>query len=153
MVTRADLLYTRDYLTPSICSLIKPTAMEKLMSIRAIIHTAIGPAAADFPRDVCLSVSHNHKVFLLYLVMLLHGTDCSHFVFSLEIRTQGLSELVLSCCQFNLTQTLLCWRCVAHVKCTPHDMRHIASNDGLYIQYNVLHCVIGVLSNYATAVM
>ena len=28
MVTRADLRYTRDYLTPGICSLIKPTAME-----------------------------------------------------------------------------------------------------------------------------
>ena len=27
----------------------------------------VGPAAADFPRDVCLTVSRNHKVFLLYL--------------------------------------------------------------------------------------
>ena len=26
----------------------------------------VGPAAADFPRDVCLTVSRNHKVFLLY---------------------------------------------------------------------------------------
>ena len=27
---------------------------------------AVGPAAADFPRCVCLTVSRNHKVFLLY---------------------------------------------------------------------------------------
>ena len=27
---------------------------------------ALGPAAADFPLDVCLTVSRNHKVFLLY---------------------------------------------------------------------------------------
>ena len=25
------------------------------------------PAAADFPRDVCLTVSHNHKLFLSYM--------------------------------------------------------------------------------------
>ena len=29
---------------------------------------AVGPAAADFPQDVCLTVSRNHKVFLLYIV-------------------------------------------------------------------------------------
>ena len=28
---------------------------------------AVGPADADFPRDVCLTVTRNHKVFLLYL--------------------------------------------------------------------------------------
>ena len=27
---------------------------------------ALGLAAADFPRDVCLTVSRNHKVYLLY---------------------------------------------------------------------------------------
>ena len=26
----------------------------------------VGPAAADFPRIVCLTVSRNHKVFLLH---------------------------------------------------------------------------------------
>ena len=31
---------------------------------------AVGPAAADFPRDVCLTVSRNHKVFLLYQMAL-----------------------------------------------------------------------------------
>ena len=31
MVTRARLHYTRDYLTPRICSLIKPAAMENVM--------------------------------------------------------------------------------------------------------------------------
>ena len=41
MVTRAGLRYT-DYLTPGICSLIKPAAMEKLMSsFRAKIHTVM----------------------------------------------------------------------------------------------------------------
>ena len=39
MVTRAGLRYTRDYLTPGICRLIKPAAMEKMMSFRAKIHT------------------------------------------------------------------------------------------------------------------
>ena len=34
-MTRAGLRYTRDYLTPGICSLIKPAAMEKLISFRA----------------------------------------------------------------------------------------------------------------------
>ena len=29
---------------------------------------AVRPAAADFPRDVCLTVSRNHAVFLLYCV-------------------------------------------------------------------------------------
>ena len=29
----------------------------------------VGPAAADFPRDVCLTVSRNHKVFLFYPVL------------------------------------------------------------------------------------
>ena len=28
---------------------------------------AVHPAAADFPRDVCLTVSRNHAVFLLYV--------------------------------------------------------------------------------------
>ena len=28
---------------------------------------AVRPAAADFPRDVCLTVSRNHAVFLLYI--------------------------------------------------------------------------------------
>ena len=28
---------------------------------------AVGPAAADFPRDVWLTVSRNHKIFLLYV--------------------------------------------------------------------------------------
>ena len=32
MVTRARLRYTRDYLPPGICSLIKPAAMAKLIS-------------------------------------------------------------------------------------------------------------------------
>ena len=39
MVTCASLSYTQDYLTPGICSLIKPTAVEKLMSFPATIHT------------------------------------------------------------------------------------------------------------------
>ena len=37
---------------------------------------AVCPAAADFPRDVCLTVSRNHAVFLLYQV----GKD--HFVYA-----------------------------------------------------------------------
>ena len=41
MVTRTGLRYTRDYLTPGICSLIKPAAMEKLISFRAKIHTVM----------------------------------------------------------------------------------------------------------------
>ena len=41
MVTRAGLRYTREYLTPGICSLIKPVAMEKLMLFRAKIHTVM----------------------------------------------------------------------------------------------------------------
>ena len=41
MVTRAGLRYTRDYLTPGICSLIKPAATEKMMSFRAKIHTVM----------------------------------------------------------------------------------------------------------------
>ena len=35
MVTRTGLRYTQDYLKLGICSLIKPAAMEKLMSFRA----------------------------------------------------------------------------------------------------------------------
>ena len=31
---------------------------------------AVRPAAADFPRDVCLTVSRNHAVFLLYAMRL-----------------------------------------------------------------------------------
>ena len=30
---------------------------------------AVRPAAADFPRDICLTVSRNHAVFLLYEVL------------------------------------------------------------------------------------
>ena len=41
MVTRAGLLYTRDYLTPGTCSLIKPAAVEKVLSFRAKIHTVM----------------------------------------------------------------------------------------------------------------
>ena len=37
---------------------------------------AVGPAAADFPRDVCLTVSRNHKVFLLYQVRSLIKETC-----------------------------------------------------------------------------
>ena len=32
----------------------------------------VGPAADDFPRDVCLTVSRNHKVFLLYQDLAIH---------------------------------------------------------------------------------
>ena len=39
MVTCTGLGYTQDYLTPGICSPIKPAAMEKLMSFCAKIHT------------------------------------------------------------------------------------------------------------------
>ena len=39
------------------------------------IRTVVGPAAADFPRDVCLTVSRNHKVFLLYTLSVLHNND------------------------------------------------------------------------------
>ena len=41
MVTRAGLRYTRDYLTPGICSIIKPAAMGKLMSFHAKIHSHV----------------------------------------------------------------------------------------------------------------
>ena len=41
MVTRVRLRYARDYLTELICSLIKPAAVEKLMSFPAKIHTVI----------------------------------------------------------------------------------------------------------------
>ena len=40
-VTRTRLRYTRYYLTPSICSLIKPAAMEKFMPFPAKIHTVM----------------------------------------------------------------------------------------------------------------
>ena len=32
------------------------------------IRPAVSRAGADFPRDVCLTVSRNHKVFLLYCI-------------------------------------------------------------------------------------
>ena len=38
---RAGLCYTRDYLTSGICSLIKPAAMEKMMSFHTKIHTVM----------------------------------------------------------------------------------------------------------------
>ena len=41
MVLRAYLRHKRDYLTPGICNIIKPTAMEKLMPFPAEIHTAM----------------------------------------------------------------------------------------------------------------
>ena len=41
MVTHARLRYIRDYLTPGICSLIKPAAMEKMMLFPAKIHTVM----------------------------------------------------------------------------------------------------------------
>ena len=39
--THAHLCYTRHYLTPGICSLIKPTAMKKLMSFPTGIYTVM----------------------------------------------------------------------------------------------------------------
>ena len=47
MVTCTGLRYTQDYLTPGLCSLIKPTAMEKLMSFCAKIHTVMLQYGAD----------------------------------------------------------------------------------------------------------
>ena len=41
MMTRAGLRYTRDFLTPRICSLFKSAAMEKLMSFRTKIYTVM----------------------------------------------------------------------------------------------------------------
>ena len=41
MMTRAGHCYTRDYLTPGICSLIKPAAKEKLMWFHAKLHTVM----------------------------------------------------------------------------------------------------------------
>ena len=32
-------------------------------------NTAVRPAAADFPRDDCLTVSRNHAVFVLYIIV------------------------------------------------------------------------------------
>ena len=45
---------------------------------------AVGPAAADFPRDVCLTVSRNHKVFLLYV--------CVYMIFPILISVCILSS-------------------------------------------------------------
>ena len=36
------------------------------------------PADADFPRDVCLTVSRNHKVFLLYIC---HAPDVYIYIY------------------------------------------------------------------------
>ena len=41
MVTHAHLRHTQDYLTPGICSLIDPAAMEKLMPFPTKIHTVM----------------------------------------------------------------------------------------------------------------
>ena len=41
MVTRVRLRYTRDYLTPGICSLIKPGAMENFIPFPANIQTVM----------------------------------------------------------------------------------------------------------------
>ena len=39
--SRARLRYPRDFLTPGICSLIKPAAMVNLMPVPAKIHTVM----------------------------------------------------------------------------------------------------------------
>ena len=41
MVTPACLHHTRNYITPDICSLIKPTAMEKIMSFPTKMHALV----------------------------------------------------------------------------------------------------------------
>ena len=41
MVTRARLRYTRDYLAPGMCSLIKPAAIETLTQFPAKIKTVV----------------------------------------------------------------------------------------------------------------
>ena len=41
MVTRTRLRYTGGYLTPGICSLMKPAAVEKLMPFSAKINTVM----------------------------------------------------------------------------------------------------------------
>ena len=44
MVSLAHLRYTRDYLTPGICGLIKPVAMEQHMSFPDKIHQVMSDA-------------------------------------------------------------------------------------------------------------
>ena len=59
MVTRAGLRYTRDSLTPGICSLIKPAAMEKLIS---------------FPRQN----PHSHVIILYNALCTMHAGGTMH---------------------------------------------------------------------------
>ena len=49
--------------TLCLCDKFRQTSLGKSASGRG--RPVVGPAAADFPLDVCRTVSHNHKVFLL----------------------------------------------------------------------------------------
>ena len=74
---------------------------------------AVRPAAADFPRDVCLTVSRNHAVFLLYhthsptkVFQTAWSVHAIPFAFTLQYRTYNSEDLYsyyLSQNQFNQT--------------------------------------------------
>ena len=63
MVTRARLRYTRDYLTPGICSVIKPAAMDKLMPFPAKLHRVMLKmyiSTVSFPPEIFPDYSFTH---------------------------------------------------------------------------------------------
>ena len=55
-------------------------------------------AVADFPRDVCLTVSRNHKVFLLY----------SHAVIWVDLLSFQVRQELFSCCSQRAEQSVFC---------------------------------------------
>ena len=52
---------------------------------------AIDPAAADFPGDVCLTVSRNHKVFILYHIILHESKTIQYIGHKTSHKTCALS--------------------------------------------------------------
>ena len=76
MVTRAGLRYTRDYLTPGICSLIKPAAMEKMISFRAKIHTVMLWYLFIYRKHV----SHEPKTATITAINIFNAKSTSEYV-------------------------------------------------------------------------
>ena len=58
---------------------------------------AVRPAAADFPRDVCLTVSRNHAVFLLYPQGQYACFSPDNYVSSRKLFSRTLASLFIAC--------------------------------------------------------
>ena len=103
-------------------------------SQRQLGRPAVGPAAADFPRDVCLTVWPNHKVFLLY------GTDKHKLKYKrrcFQLTNRMISQIIVYPCAHDDTSransSIRCPRARTFIEYTKDATQPTISSNHIYI--------------------